>query len=49
MTVNKVQTKCFLDIILDKEPCQLIQMMLWKMWLVLIIKQVVVPCHQICQ
>lgn len=42
MTVDKVQTKYFLGIVLDKELCQLVQMMLWKIWLVVIIKQVVV-------
>ncbi len=29
MTVNKMQTKDFLDIVLDKELCQPVQMMLW--------------------
>ena len=41
MTVNKMQTKYFLNIALDKELCQLIQMMLQRIWLVAVIKQVV--------
>ena len=32
-----MQTKYFLDIVLDKKLCQLVQVVLWEFWLVVII------------
>lgn len=49
MIMNQMHTEYTLNIVTDKELSQQIQMMFWNMWLLMILKQVIVPLCRIHQ